>query len=542
MIQFNKTDEKLKNIAALMEKKVKANADLTLVIDRTMDEFDAEIKNGVIRAGDYGQLLDACGRYLRNPKIEGEFHSYKDVCGIYFAAHDDNYLDMAPVDEICDYLDDLALWGMNHFKIWLDLAFHEDIKEEKCQNKIKRHKAMLRRASELGIKTSLVAIGNEAFYNSPEHLRADWTCGHDGYIYDLNDHYHVEICPSKEGGMEKIIEYRRQMLEEFKDAPPDYISFGAYDEGGCTCSKCAPWGSNGYVRCLETLIPVVREYMPNVKFIASLWQFGTFTGDDREYIGFKKVMEEGRLSEIDYLSSEPQYARYPFEHGMPRPILNFPEISMFGAYPWGGFGTNPLPKLMEGLWKNNGHKVAGGYAYSEGMYEDLNKVIILRQYRDNQSSEDTIREYLNYEFGLTGEVLENTVQAVMAMEETLPRSNPYATEIPHSYIIEKPEKIPFIEKAIIEADKTLSDEVRNTKKWKLIYLRAVIDGELLRNNFVRNEKTLAYFHELTQMGYLETALRCLRPDIDEFKLSRRLTAEEDHKIAMGGDIEKLGLC
>lgn len=540
MIIYDKNDLKLANIANLIQKRLKKEANITLIIDKDMNEFSSKIKDGVITAGAYGQLLDACGRYLRNQKIEGDFHSDKEVGGIYFAAHNYNYLDEAPIDELCNYIDDLALWGMNWFKIWLDLHFFKSMKDEACQQKLKRHKAMMKHAAEIGVKTGLIMLANEAFDDSPEHLRADWTCGHDGYVYPLNDHYHLEICPSKEGGMKQIIEYRRQMLEEFNDTQPDLVSFGAYDEGGCSCSQCAPWGSNGFVRCVEALIPVVREYFPNAEFEASLWQFGTFTGNDVEFIGFKKVLEEGKLKEIKYLSSEPQYARYPFEHGMPRPIIGFPEISMFGAYPWGGFGVNPLPKLMEELWSKDGDKMVGGFPYSEGLYEDINKVIMLRLYRDNQKPEDTVREYLQYEFGLEGEMLNKVHKAVLCMEDTLPRSNPYEGDIPHRYEIKNSSQIAFIEDTIIEADKNLPEDIRKSKKWRLIYLRAVIDGELSRNDFQRNEKILEYFTEITDMCYLHKGGRCVKPDIGEaIDIGRKLTEEEQKRVAMGADITKL---
>ena len=260
--------------------------------------------------------------------------------------------------------------------------------------------------------------------------------------------------------------------------------------------------------------------MPNTKIVLSLWQFGTFTGNTREFELVQKALGEGKFPEIEFLESEPQYADYAVTHDMHRPIINFTEISMYGAKPWGGFGANPLPKLFREVWEKSEKALSGGWPYSEGIYEDINKVIMLRYYRDNQKAEDTIREYLSYEFGLKDEMLEKAFRAVCDMEETLKRdfSPPFKSgdndvyydftpegQEPHRYIIENPEKIFDIEKSINEVHNSLPEKVRESQKWQLIYLRAVIDGELMRNDFRRNDKVLAYFNELIKRFHLENA-------------------------------------
>ncbi len=531
MITYNKADAVLSNVARIAEKRI--NDDITLVIDSSMNEFEGRIEDKVFKAGSHAQLLYLVGMYARNPRIEnGSFRSNKEVCGIYFASHNNNFYEVGPLQEIYDHIDDIALWGMNTLQMWFDMYYFENMEDgaEYAQRLI----TILKYARSIGVKTILCILANEAFRNSPEELRADWTSGHDGYIYNLNDHYHVEICPSVEGGMEQILEYRRQWLEVFKDAEPDFISIGAYDEGGCTCSKCAPWGGNGFIRVCEELIPLIKEYMPKTEFIISLWQFDTFTGTDVDHTGMKKALEEGRLKECRYLVSEPQYARYPYEKGMPRPLIGFPEISMCATIPWGGYGTNPIPALLQRLMDADGKKQEGGLPYSEGFYEEINKVIMLRYYRDGQSASDSVREYLSYEFGLTGELLDNAHQAIMDMEETLYRG----FEPGHRYPINEPAKVESIEKAILEADASLPEEIRNGKKWQMIYLRAVIDGELKRNDYRRNEKVMNYFKKIIDICHLENANFIVKPDvIEDEQYGRTLTKDELKIIAAGGKID-----
>ena len=526
MITFDKNDKILGNIAALFEKRLKEQTDITLAVDEAMGEFVGKIENGVITAGSYGELLNTCGRYLRNKNVRGEFTSHKKISGQYITTHFKNYLDAAPLEELYEYYADLAFWGMNTFNVWFDMHHYVDMEEGKKD--ADRLKAMLRFVKSIGVKISMTYLPNEAWDSSPVELRADWTPGHDGYVYPLSSHYHREICPSIPGGMEEIIKERREMMEYFKDIELDYVYVLPYDQGGCSCTACAPWGSNGLIRNMEALIPVIKEYYPNTQIILSLWQFGTYRCNEEEFEGLKKELLKGRLPEVDYLVSEPEYAEYAFREGMPRPILNFPEISMPGAIPWGGFGANPVPKKQQELWDKNGDKLEGGMPYSEGLFEDINKVICMRFYRDNQSADATIKEYLAYEFGLQGEILEKTAKAVWDMEETLPRTYrpPYLRgetgtyyyimhegQKPHCYPIKNPDKVESIEKTFAEAHESLAEDVKESKKWQMLYLRAMIDGELKRNDWTRNDVTLGYFRKLVELCHLQKSGWATKPDI-----------------------------
>ena len=533
MITFNKVDKTLVNIAKIAKNRLGDEYDITIMLDESLDELEGKIENGVISAGSYSELLNTLGRFIRNPEIpNGNFKSKKEICAMYFASHNNNYYECAPLEEICGHIDDIALWGTNLIRVWFDMYYFENM--ENGKEYAEKLKSILRYAKSIGLKIMMATLSNEAFKNSPKELRADWTGGHDGYIYPLNDHYHVEICPNKPGGIEKILEYRREWLEVFSDLELDYISIGPYDEGGCSCSKCAPWGGNGYIKTVEALIPLIKEYMPKTEIILSLWQFGTFTGTDIEFEMMNTAMDEGRLKECKYLVAEPQYQRYAFEKGMRRPIIGFPEISMCGTIPWGGYGTNPIPNLLQELWDRDGDKLVGGWPYSEGFYEEINKVVMLRLYRDGQRATDTVREYLAYEFKLSGEMLDKVHQAIMDMEETLYRG----FEPGHRYPVEKPDKILEIEKAIIEADAILADDVRDGKKWQMIYLRAVIDGELYRNDFKRNEKVLEYFNKIIEICHLENSGFHVKPDvIEDEQYGRVLTKEELKIIAAGGKLD-----
>jgi len=78
----------------------------------------------------------------------------------------------------------------------------------------------------------------------------------------------------------------------------------------------------------------------------------------------------------------------------------FPEISMGNIAPWGGYGANPMPRKMEQLIKTVvGRNAIGGWVYSEGIYEDINKFLWLRHCWDpSVSSADLLKEYAAFYF------------------------------------------------------------------------------------------------------------------------------------------------
>ena len=63
------------------------------------------------------------------------------------------------------------------------------------------------------------------------------------------------------------------------------------------------------------------------------------------------------------------------------------------------YGANPLPKHLQHIWDVCGEHVAGGFPYSEGIFEDLNKAVSLQHYWGDRDSMETVREYAAYVSG-----------------------------------------------------------------------------------------------------------------------------------------------
>jgi hypothetical protein len=123
---------------------------------------------------------------------------------------------------------------------------------------------------------------------------------------------------------------------------------------------------------------------------------------------------------VDYIMAESTSGEYDYVLKHPVPghlhLIGFPEISMAGMYPWGGFGANPQPARLQKEWTRIRNRVQGGFPYSGGIYEDLNKVILAQFYWDpGRDAFDAVREYSSY--NLSPQVAPEMVDVVRILEQ-----------------------------------------------------------------------------------------------------------------------------
>ena len=113
MIRFDQKDKTLGNIARVIEERLAKRgreADLTLVLDPSLSELESRFADGVISGGSYADILYVAGKYLRDPKMaNGEYKSFKPICGLYWATHNQGYAETAPIEELFEDIEDEAL-------------------------------------------------------------------------------------------------------------------------------------------------------------------------------------------------------------------------------------------------------------------------------------------------------------------------------------------------------------------------------------------------------------------------------------------------
>lgn len=312
--------------------------------------------------------------------------------GMYLASHFGNFWEIGRLDRVREEIEELALWGGNSLAVVYPVEQFTAVDGEESKRYIARLNALGAIAKLCGMDFGMIASMNVNVSGQTVPPGAAFT--------PIPGIWHgsVELCPSNPKGRSLMLRWQRQMLEAF-----DHLDFAItwpYDQGGCGCTNCMPWGGNGFLRASRDYAALVRERFPRCKVWLSTWWFDHHR-DKGDYRGLFAAMEadgqqwfDGLLCGQDglpTLSKRPAASRYP--------VAVFPEISMFDMTPWGGFGANPFPvELGHQLEQQQG--VVGGWPYSEGIYEDINTILCLRHWWNPAGSvSNTLSAYANYHLG-----------------------------------------------------------------------------------------------------------------------------------------------
>ncbi len=455
-----------------------SEAAITLTLDGDLppDAFRIDDAGCSIRiaGGAPRGLLYGVGKFLHTSRFEGVFQPsawrgtsvpHCSLRGVYFASHFHNWYQVCPEAELRRYTEDLALWGVNALKIvfpFLNLRGWEDPEADQAVEMVRKY---IRTAHELGMR-ACCGFSNALFSGAPAGIRATplpdplHRRGNSGY----------PVCPSRPDGLGYILATAGELFRRLSDVGLDLLTFWPYDEGGCACARCLPWGVNGYLRMCREVARLAREYFPNLDIVLSTWMFDT--PPEGEWEGLSRAMRRGECDWVDYILADAHedFPRYPLDIEVPgnRPLINFPEISMWGNWPWGGFGANPLPGRLQRLWNQVKHKVDGGFPYSEGIYEDVNKVIAAQFYWDpDRTARETLEEYIGYEFG------PGVTDAVLTIIDLLERA------ASRSYTQQRVDAAEARRAAQLadQVHEDLSPWARRNWRWEILRLRALLDRE-----------------------------------------------------------------
>jgi hypothetical protein len=271
-----------------------------------------------------------------------------------------------------------------------------------------------------------------------------------------------------------------------------------------------------------------KNHFPFAKVILSVWDFDEFISGEMD--SFKrKFTNDGDFA--DYILCEPrgQYDKLPIRGGEIRslPVVGFPEISMRHATPWGGFGANPLPRYIRHLWNVCKSEMQGGYPYSEGIFEDINKFIVSRMYwHGDYGAREALEEYARAYFsaGLAGEITTCLLEMEITLERSMAKAggniDPYAefgaegrVNSKIRNILKTPAFCGYIYDKITECDKSMPDAVRKSWRWRIVYLRALIDRELASNDFYETPACREAYNELIGIYHAQNAEFAVRPPV-----------------------------
>ncbi|ULQ54715.1 hypothetical protein [Flavihumibacter fluvii] len=479
-------------------------ADLTieLVTEKTGEPESYFISdNGAahirIIGGDENGLIYGAGKFLRSSRFDkggftpgawrGSSVPAGKVRGMYFASHFGNFYEAAPIEEVQRYVDELALWGVNYLVVHYPEFQFTGFDDPAAQQLLERLRQILRVARSGGMKVGLLQVPNGSFKSTPKEL----------LNVPVPDQLHrrgnfgVNLNPANPVAHQLLRKEWAALLDQFKSVGLDAIVYWPYDEGGCGCSECWPWGARGFPKLSRDLSKIAQAKYPGIKIVLSTWVFDTPGAGEWEGLSQFLQKDKGWVNYI-MADSHEGFPRYPLDKGVPGglPMLNFPEISMWGQEPWGGYGANPLTNRLQRLWNETDNKLSGGFPYSEGIFEDINKVICNQLYWNGQrSTADIVREYIAYEF--SPDVVEPVAKALEIFESNHYRENITAGVNEAFQLIE-------------QAELKLTSQVRKSWRWRIVYLRALIDREMFATKGKLEGETLKKaFSELTAIYHAE---------------------------------------
>ena len=468
-----------------------------------------------VTASDSNGILYGLGKLLHTSVISdkgfapGNWHGLsvpeKPQRNIYFATHFQNFYHTAPVEKVTGYIEELALWGYNNIEVWFDMHGFEGIDDPKAVAMLDRLSVILRAGKDAGMKVTICMLGNEGYNSSPKELRAK-----PPKQIRLRGCYGVEICPSQPGGTALILKQVEEELNAFtnRQVIVDYIVIWPYDQGGCGCDRCTPWGSNGFLKLSKKIAELAHRKIPNIKIILSTWLFDCIE-DEGEWAGLTSAFANEKPW-VDYIQadSHEEFPKYLKKNPVPGnlPLLNFPEISMWNSHPWGGFGANPLPSRFQWLWDEVKDKSAGGAPYSAGIFEDINKVIYSQFYwSGRKTAKETLREYVSFEF--SDNLAYDILEAIDILEKNHGlKGGPAKFDVPK---VDHGSRKAY--ELLMRVDRHLSDAIKKGWRWRILILRAMFDYELRKSGGKPNEAIEAGFRELMAIYYAENADTSVRP-------------------------------
>tara|TARA_R110002049_G_scaffold77528_2_gene198238 strand:- start:1019 stop:2686 length:1668 start_codon:yes stop_codon:yes gene_type:complete len=474
-----------------------AELNITLLVEKKdSPESYSIIENGdtslKIIGSDERGLLYGIGKFLRTSSFDQDGFSASEwegssspngkVRGMYFASHFNNFYEAAPIQEVLNYVEELVLWGVNYLVFTYPVWQFEGMDDVKAKNMASRLNQIMSAAKSNGMKVGLIQVPNGGFKTTPKeflNVPVPDALGRRG-------NFGVNLDPANPQAHALLLKQAKEQLELFKSVGLDAIIFWPYDEGGCGCDDCWPWGARGFPKLSKEISSLAREKYPEIEIVLSTWVFDT--PEAGEWKGLSEFLQSDQ-SWADYImaDSHEDYPPYPLDIEVPGglPLLNFPEISMWGQSPWGGYGANPLANRLQGLWDQTDNKLSGGFPYSEGIYEDINKVICTQLYWDrSRSTSSIVKEYIAYEF--SPKVVDEVAKVFEIFEANHSRKKIDSNALEAFRLVK-------------QADRKLTPQIRKSWRWRIVYLRAVIDKELYLKKELKGEVLKKAFEELTEI-------------------------------------------
>ena len=297
---------------------------------------------------------------------------------LYCPSHFGNSYEVALDNEMREILSEAKFWGLNRYADWFDTIDLYDVYNKK-HDLFNLPEAMWARkfanfqiASELGFDLTLVITPNHVF--SDQVTPANEATKGSLLFGQL-------VCPSKPGAMEMILKNYRNLFEDFSRRGLRIGSIAAcpYDYGGCACEQCKPW----IVTCGK-LVKEIAGLGKNIfgSMNAELIGWWWTDEDHRDFTAWADREAPGLFKSLAFHLpyNEAAYKVRPIPAGCRERAFvhiaygetNHPIDDAYGHY-----GPVIAPDRLEKTCAFLAERTAAGFmAYSEGVYDEINKALL----------------------------------------------------------------------------------------------------------------------------------------------------------------------
>lgn len=320
----------------------------------------------------------------------------------YGPAHFGNSYEAMWPRERAAYLADLKAMGFNRLGDWLVTTDARDPYTDSSwhlgKEVLERKKKAFGDAQKLGLDLNLIVTPNHVYLDQVRPgLEATKTPKIFGQL----------ICPSRPEARKIILDNYTHWFDDLADAGLRINAFTAfaYDYGGCDCEVCRPWILT-FAKLMREVHEIAKARHPNIEpWFCSWW----WTPEEHALFNDWAAKEapgwlKGMTMHIEYGQTRPKDVAVPdgcrklaFVH------IGYPDKQGVEVYGRQGavIAPNRLPATLEEL---RARGFEGFQAYSEGVFDDVNKAILAGLASGQFDSADAaLRAYAERYLGAKGD-------------------------------------------------------------------------------------------------------------------------------------------
>lgn len=345
-----------------------------------------------------------------------------DLQSIYSPAQFGNFFECAAKNEMKRLFADWKSWGINGFGTEFSPVnvvdpFGSDPlyrwAREKPLEEWKRKCNLLLAAQEAGLSTTLCNANNAVYIDQLKPaLAAAAPKGEYGVIGP-------NLCPSQAEAEEIILRNWCNLLGLLKKSGVrlDYVLAFFRDWGGCECEKCQPWVKKVISYWEKDLSAILLSFFPQAKVqFCTWWVKADEMPFIQEFLARKPKWVDGLNLSLGYQTDIPQVEIPPSYR---KTIFLHISYSSGHTDKYGVKGAVVAPSRLDLIFKNLAKRpdIAGYQAYSEGIFDDLNKFLV--GYLGPNPLLDTrqlVANYCRQYFGTNDQDTEKMVTAIYQLE------------------------------------------------------------------------------------------------------------------------------